>query len=116
MHYRMFGRTGWQVSEIGYGMWGIAGWTGLDDQESMHSLDVAVELGCNFFDTAWGYGSGKSEQLLGQALKRHPEKLLYTATKILPKNFIWPRNASSRWMTVFRRNIFVSMLKKAKEY
>ncbi len=90
MHYRMFGRTGWQVSEIGYGMWGIAGWTGSDDQESMHSLDVAVELGCNFFDTAWGYGSGKSEQLLGQALKRHPEKLLYTATKIPPKNFIWP--------------------------
>ncbi|RQW04879.1 aldo/keto reductase [candidate division KSB1 bacterium] len=90
MHYRIFGRTGWQVSEIGYGMWGMAGWTGSDDQESMHSLDVAVELGCNFFDTAWGYGSGKSEQLLGQLLKRHPEKRLYTATKIPPKNFIWP--------------------------
>jgi aryl-alcohol dehydrogenase-like predicted oxidoreductase len=90
MQYRTFGRTGWKVSEIGYGMWGMAGWTGSDDQESMHSLDVAVELGCNFFDTAWGYGSGKSEQLLGQALKRHPEKQLYTATKIPPKNFIWP--------------------------
>lgn len=90
MQYRTFGRTGWQVSEIGYGMWGMAGWTGSDDQESMHSLDVAVELGCNFFDTAWGYGSGKSEQLLGQLLKRHPEKRLYTATKIPPKNFTWP--------------------------
>ena len=90
MQYRTFGKTGWQVSEIGYGMWGMAGWTGSDDQESMHSLDVAVELGCNFFDTAWGYGSGKSEQLLGQLLKRHPEKRLYTATKIPPKNFIWP--------------------------
>ncbi|PID57566.1 aldo/keto reductase [candidate division KSB3 bacterium] len=90
MQYRRFGRTDWQVSEIGYGMWGMAGWTGSDDDESLHSLDVAVELGCNFFDTAWGYGAGKSEQILGQVLKRHPEKRLYTASKIPPKNFTWP--------------------------
>ena len=90
MEYRTFGRTGWSISEIGYGMWGMAGWTGSDDKESEHSLDVAVELGCNFFDTAWGYGKGKSEKLLGKLLKRHPEKRLYTATKIPPKNFIWP--------------------------
>ena len=90
MEYRTFGRTGWKVSEIGYGMWGMAGWTGSDDKESMHSLDVSVELGCNFFDTAWGYGKGKSEQILGELLKRHPEKTLYTATKIPPKNFTWP--------------------------
>lgn len=90
MEYRTFGRTGWKISEMGYGMWGMAGWTGSDDKESMHSLDVAVELGCNFYDTAWGYGEGKSEQILGELLKRHPEKRLYTATKIPPKNFIWP--------------------------
>jgi aryl-alcohol dehydrogenase-like predicted oxidoreductase len=90
MQYRRFGRTGWQVSEIGYGMWGLAGWTGSDDQESERSLDVAVEMGCNFFDTAWGYGSGRSEQILGKLLKRHPEKTLYLATKIPPKNFTWP--------------------------
>lgn len=90
MQYRRFGRTGWHVSEIGYGMWGLAGWTGSDDQESERSLDVAVELGCNFFDTAWGYGSGRSEQILGKLLKRHPEKTLYLATKIPPKNFTWP--------------------------
>ncbi len=90
MKYRKFGRTGWQVSEIGYGMWGMAGWTGSDDKESMHSLDIAVELGCNFFDTAWGYGKGKSERILREVLKRHPEKRVYTATKIPPKNFIWP--------------------------
>ena len=87
MEYRTFGRTGWQVSEIGYGMWGMAGWTGSDDKESMHSLDIAVELGCTFFDTAWGYGEGKSERILREVLKRHPEKRLYTATKIPPKNF-----------------------------
>jgi aryl-alcohol dehydrogenase-like predicted oxidoreductase len=90
MKYRTFGRTGWNVSEIGYGMWGMAGWTGSEDKESERSLDIAVELGCNFFDTAWGYGSGKSEQLLGALVKRHPNKRLYLATKIPPKNFIWP--------------------------
>ena len=90
VRYRAFGRTGWQVSEIGCGMWGMAGWTGSDDQESLHSLDVAVELGCNFFDTAFAYGQGKSEQILGELIKRHPEKRLHTATKIPPKNLTWP--------------------------
>ena len=90
MQYRTFGRTGWNVSEIGYGMWGMAGWTGSDDEESRQSLDRAVELGCNFFDTAWAYGDGRSEQLLGELLKRHPGKRLYTATKIPPKNRKWP--------------------------
>ena len=65
MQYRTFGRTGWQVSEIGYGMWGMAGWTGSDDEESLRALDRSLALGCNFFDTAWAYGAGKSEQLLG---------------------------------------------------
>src|SRR4051794_4236278 len=69
MQYRTFGRTGWQVSEIGYGMWGMGGWTGSDDDESLRALERALALGCNFFDTAWAYGSGKSEQLLGRALR-----------------------------------------------
>ena len=90
MQYRTFGRTRWQVSEIGYGMWGMAGWTGSDDEESRRSLDRAVALGCNFFDTAWAYGEGRSEQLLGELLKRHPGTRLYTATKIPPKNRRWP--------------------------
>ena len=81
---------GWEVSEIGYGMWGMAGWTGSADQESLNSLDRAVALGCNFFDTAWAYGDGHSEQLLGQLLKRHSAARLYTATKIPPKNRRWP--------------------------
>ena len=93
MQYRVFGRTGWRVSEIGYGMWGMAGWTGSDDEESRKSLDRAVELGCTFFDTAWAYGEGKSEQLLGELLKRHPGKRLYVATKIPPKNRQWPARA-----------------------
>lgn len=90
MRYRCFGRTGWMVSEIGYGMWGMAGWTGSDDAESLASLQRAVELGCNFFDTAWAYGDGHSERLLGRLLRQNPGVKLYSATKIPPKNFRWP--------------------------
>ena len=90
MRYRRFGRTGWDVSEIGYGMWGMGGWSGSDDEESLRSLQRAVDLGCNFFDTAWGYGEGHSEALLGRLVRANPDKRLYTASKIPPKNFKWP--------------------------
>ena len=90
MNYRRFGHTGWEVSEIGYGMWGMAGWTGSDDDESMQSLRRAIELGCNFFDTAWAYGEGHSEKLLGEVVRANPDRKLYTATKIPPKNREWP--------------------------
>lgn len=90
MKYRRFGRTDWMVSEIGYGMWGMGGWTGSDDDQSMRSLQRAVELGCNFFDTAWAYGDGHSEGLLGQLVRANPDKKLYTATKVPPENRIWP--------------------------
>ncbi len=52
MKTRSFGKTGWMVSEIGYGMWGMGEWSGSDDQESLQALQRAVDLGCNFFDTA----------------------------------------------------------------
>ena len=90
MKYRRFGKTEWQVSEIGYGMWGMGGWTESDDIQSAKSLDLAVENGVNFFDTAWGYGEGHSEKILGQLVRRHPNRKLYTASKIPPKNFKWP--------------------------
>ena len=90
MRYRRFGKTNWQVSEIGYGMWGLGEWTGSDDRETLQSLQRAADLGCNFFDTAWAYGSGKSESLLGQIVRANPGKRLYTATKIPPKNLEWP--------------------------
>ncbi|HSZ25331.1 MAG TPA: aldo/keto reductase [Cytophagaceae bacterium] len=90
MQYRKFGRIGWQVSEIGYGMWGIAEWSGADEIDYEKSLDFAVEQGCSFYDTAWGYGEGLSETVLGKLIKRHPSKRIYAATKIPPKNFQWP--------------------------
>jgi len=90
MKYRKLGRTNWQVSEIGYGMWGMGGWTGSDDAESLRCLQYAVDLGCNFFDTAWGYGAGRSEGLLGELVRANAGGKLYTATKIPPRNFKWP--------------------------
>ncbi len=90
MQYRKFGRTGWQVSDVGYGMWGMGGWTGSDDEESLAALQRAVDLGCNFFDTAFVYGNGRSENLLGLLVRANPDKKLYTATKIPPKNMQYP--------------------------
>lgn len=90
MKYRRFGRTNWQVSEVGYGMWGMAGWTGSDLDEVNRALRRSVELGCNFFDTAWGYGAGKSEAILGQLVRDFPDRKLYTASKVPPQNFQWP--------------------------
>jgi aryl-alcohol dehydrogenase-like predicted oxidoreductase len=94
MRYRSFGRLGWQVSEVGYGMWGMGGWTGSEDSESLASLDRAIALGCNLFDTAWAYGEGHSERLLGETLRNHPRSRLYVATKIPPKNRKWPARPS----------------------
>ena len=90
MNYRRFGRTDWLVSEVGYGLWGMGGWTGSDDKESLQALQRSVDLGCNFFDTAWAYGQGHSEGLLGKLIRQNPGVRLYTATKIPPKNFKWP--------------------------
>jgi aryl-alcohol dehydrogenase-like predicted oxidoreductase len=116
MHYRRFGRTGWTVGEIGYGMWGLAGWTGSDDDETEKALERSVELGCNFFDTAWAYGQGHSERLLGEILKgtgvgtgqgtgqgtgyRNPSPIR-VATKVPPKNLTWPGKAETPISQVF---------------
>jgi len=89
MHFRNFRALG-PVSEIGYGLWGMGGWSGSNDDESIAALERAVELGCTFFDTALAYGQGKSEQLLGRVLARHRDKRLVVATKIPPGNLRWP--------------------------
>ena len=105
MHYRRMGRLGWQVSEIGYGMWGIAGgpgnFTGADYESAPLCLNAAVEAGCNFFDTAWVYGRGISERMLGDLLRDHADKRLYVATKIPPKNREWPPRPGDALEDVF---------------
>lgn len=91
MRYRTLGRTGLQVSEIGYGAWGIGGtmWIGGDDRESLAALRRALELGLNFIDTALVYGNGHSERLVGQVVREAPQTV-YVATKVPPKNLLWP--------------------------
>jgi aryl-alcohol dehydrogenase-like predicted oxidoreductase len=113
MRYRRFGRTGWQVSEMGYGMWGMAGWSGSSDAESLASLDRAIELGCNFFDTAYAYGEGHSERLLGETLKKHASTQLYAATKVPPKNRQWPGKAEYRIADVFPADYIAEYAEKS---
>jgi aryl-alcohol dehydrogenase-like predicted oxidoreductase len=113
MKFRRFGRTGWNVSEIGYGMWGLAGWTGSDSNEVMQALERSLELGCNFYDTAWGYGAGKSEEILGELAKRHSGKRLYCATKIPPKNFKWPSKPTYKLEECFPASHIVEYTEKS---
>jgi len=113
MQYRKFGKTGWQVSEIGYGMWGLAGWTGSDSSEVDRALHQAVESGCNFFDTAWAYGDGRSEQILGKLIKDYPNQKLYAATKIPPKNRKWPSKPGYALDEVFPASYIVEYTEKS---
>jgi len=91
MKYRRLGRTNFEISEIGYGAWGIGGtqWLGGSDDESLAALRRAIELGLNFIDTALAYGAGHSEQLVGQVV-RDAGRRIYVATKVPPKNQLWP--------------------------
>src|SRR5215831_8993431 len=70
MRYRRFGRTGFSASDIAQGLWGMGGWSGSDDAESLGAIQLAVDSGCTFFDTAWAYGDGKSDTLLGEIVSR----------------------------------------------
>jgi aryl-alcohol dehydrogenase-like predicted oxidoreductase len=92
MRYRPLGRTGIEVSEIGYGAWGIGGkmWLGATDDESIAALTRAIELGVNFIDTALVYGEGHSEELVGQIERDLKPPQLYIASKVPPKNRLWP--------------------------
>jgi aryl-alcohol dehydrogenase-like predicted oxidoreductase len=94
MNYRTLGKTGLNVSEIGYGAWGIgkSAWIGASDDESLKALNRSVDLGLNFIDTALAYGDGHSEKLVGRLVRERSERI-YVATKIPPKNGIWPAPA-----------------------
>jgi aryl-alcohol dehydrogenase-like predicted oxidoreductase len=94
-------------------MWGMAGWTGSEEEEVNKSLNKAIELGCNFFDTAWAYGNGLSEEILNRTLKRHRDKRLYVATKIPPKNRTWPSKAHFGLEEVFPADYIVEYTEKS---
>jgi aryl-alcohol dehydrogenase-like predicted oxidoreductase len=109
MRYRKLGRTGLEVSEIGYGAWGIGGkqWRGATDAEAIKALHRAFDLGLNFIDTALAYGEGHSERLIGSVVKHAPHPV-FVATKVPPKNHIWPAAPGSRIEDVFPYDYIVS--------
>jgi len=109
MNYRTLGRTGLQVSEVGYGAWGIGAkqWIGATDDESGRALDRAIDLGLNFIDTALAYGDGHSEKIVGEAVRRRKGKVL-VATKIPPKNRKWPAQPAIPIQDVFPGDYVVS--------
>jgi aryl-alcohol dehydrogenase-like predicted oxidoreductase len=104
MKRRKLGRTCFDVSEIALGLWGMGDWTDSDDRQSLASLQLAVDLGCNFFDSAWSYGNGKSDTLLGEIMARNPKQHLYAASKIPPLNDKWPASPQDRYRDVFPQN------------
>ena len=102
MEYRPLGRTGIEVSEIGYGAWGIGGrqWGGADDDESISALNHAIDRGLTFIDTALAYGDGRSERLVGKVVGSRSETI-HVATKVPPKNGIWPAPDEARIEDVY---------------
>ena len=113
MQYRPLGKTGISVSEIGYGAWGIGGgmWVGAQEDESVRALHRAIDLGITFIDTARGYG--ESERICGQVIREHPGTELYVATKVPPKNGIWPAPAGVDPMAAFPGKHIRSSLDKS---
>src|SRR5450755_1038486 len=101
MKYRRLGRTGIEVSNIAHGLWGMSGWSGSEEQKSLQALQMAVDLGCNFFDSAWAYGNGNSDRLLGEILSRNSGKRLCAASKIPPMNNQWPAPPQEKYSNVF---------------
>ncbi len=114
MEYRKLGRTGFEVSEIGYGAWGIgkSGWIGANDEESLQALQKAIDLGLNFIDTALAYGDGHSEELVGQ-VARDQSKRIYISTKIPPKNGQWPARAGVPVQDVFPGNYIMECTERS---
>jgi aryl-alcohol dehydrogenase-like predicted oxidoreductase len=115
MKYRKLGRTGFNVSDIAHGLWGMSGWSGSEDQESLQAMQLAIEQGSNFFDTAWAYGEGKSDGLLGEILSRNKGKRLYAASKVPPMNGRWPALPEYRYREVFPTAHVISYAEKIRE-
>jgi aryl-alcohol dehydrogenase-like predicted oxidoreductase len=115
MKYRKLGRTGFDVSDIAHGLWGMSGWSGSEDQESLQAMQSAIELGCNFFDTAWAYGEGKSDGLLGRIITSNKGKRLYAASKIPPLNGRWPATPEYKYRDVFPAAHVLSHAQKIRE-
>jgi aryl-alcohol dehydrogenase-like predicted oxidoreductase len=116
MKLRPLGKTGINVSEIGYGAWGIGGelWQGSDDKESLRALQQAADLGLNFIDTALAYGQGHSERLIA-TFKKKRESGLTIATKIPPKNRVWPARQGTKLRDAFPYDYILECTEKSRK-
>jgi aryl-alcohol dehydrogenase-like predicted oxidoreductase len=114
MRYRALGKTGLEVSELGFGAWGIGGtmWIGADDDESLRALRLAIDRGVNFLDTAYGYGDGHSEELVGAAVRDSAETV-FVASKIPPKNMQWPARPGVRAEDAFPADWIVTCTERS---
>ena len=115
MNYRKLGRTGFEVSEMGHGLWGMSGWSGSEDGQSLDSLQLSAALGCTFFDTAWAYGEGHSDELIGKILKQDPTRRLYVASKVPPQNRRWPASREYAYADVFPRDHVIKFTEAIRE-
>jgi aryl-alcohol dehydrogenase-like predicted oxidoreductase len=115
MKYRKLGRTGFEVSEMAYGLWGMSGWSGSDDTESLASMQASIDAGCNFFDTAWAYGDGHSDELLGRTIANNKGKRLYAASKIPPRDRNWPPKPGAKYHDVFPTDYVLEYAGKIRE-
>jgi aryl-alcohol dehydrogenase-like predicted oxidoreductase len=115
MEYRKFGKTDLLVSEIGHGLWGMGGWSGSNDKESLETLQKSLDLGCNFFDSAWAYGNGHSDKLLGKLIRDNPTAKVISASKIPPKNNKWPATSNDKLGDVFPRQHIIDYTEKILE-
>jgi aryl-alcohol dehydrogenase-like predicted oxidoreductase len=113
MKYNRLPSRDLEWSSIGYGMWGLAGWSGNDDDQNFESLCLAVENGVNFFDTAWAYGAGKSEEILGNLIRNFPQNKIYAASKIPPLNQKWPALNSYSIDEVFPKTHILEFTRKS---
>jgi aryl-alcohol dehydrogenase-like predicted oxidoreductase len=115
MEYRQFGKHDLKVSQVGHGLWGMGGWPDADDKESFASLQRSLELGCNFYDTAWAYGNGHSEKLLAKLMRDNPDKEVIVATKVPPKNDKWPADPNDKLEDAFPAEHIIEYTKRSLE-
>jgi len=116
MENRNFGRSGIKVSEIGHGLWGVGDWPGADDKESLQSMQLSLDLGCNFYDTAAAYGDGRSEKLLSKLIKSNYGKEIIVATKVPPKNGKWPADHKDKLEDVYPAAHIIEYTKRSLDY
>ncbi|MGA7674619.1 MAG: aldo/keto reductase [Rhizomicrobium sp.] len=114
MKQREFGKTGFEVSEIGHGLWGMGGWSDANDEVSRASLRLSIEGGCTFFDSAFAYGKGRSDSLIGEIAREYPHRSLVLASKIPPADGKWPSSPKSPLHTVFPRAHVVEYAEKIR--